>query len=157
MSRLLARAGADLFPIIGASKDHYQRPRPFVVEQGPVCVTTSPQFAASGAYPSGHAAMGWLYALLLAEADPAKAAAIGARGRAYGERRVVCGVHYVSDVEAGRTVSTAVVAALHGAADFAPDIAAVRTELAALRRAADAPRADAQRCSAEKGELQTPW
>ena len=118
IAHLIARAGADLYPLISVSKDYYQRPRPFIVEDAPLCLVPSPALANGDSYPSGHSAAGWLYALLLAEADPNHAAAIVARGRAFGESRVVCGVHYVSDIEAGRTLTTALVAALNGSAEF---------------------------------------
>ena len=154
LARTLARAGADLFPMVGDAKDHYQRPRPFVTESGPVCVDVSPAFAASGSYPSGHSASAWLYALLLAEIDPEHAAAILARGRAFGESRVVCGVHYETDVEGGRLTTTALVAALHGHPEFQADIAAARGELAKARTAA--PKPDAASCPADAA-LATPW
>jgi acid phosphatase (class A) len=154
LTRVLARAGADLGVMIGAAKEHYQRPRPFVTEQGPICVNVSPAFAASGSYSSGHSASAWLYALLLAEVDSEHAAAIIARGRAFGESRVVCGVHYASDVEGGRISSTALVAALHGNAEFDADMAAARAEIANAR--VNAPRPDAASCPAP-GALAPPW
>jgi acid phosphatase (class A) len=153
-TRLITRASADLFPLVGASKDYYKRPRPYLVEKLPLCVVPSEELTRGGAYPSGHSAAGWLYGLLLAETAPEHAAAILARGRAYGESRVVCGVHYLSDIEGGRTLATALVAALNGSAEFAADLAAARTELGALR--ATAARADAA-CAHEAGELKTPW
>ncbi|HEU4619389.1 MAG TPA: phosphatase PAP2 family protein [Gammaproteobacteria bacterium] len=155
LTRLLQRSMADLRPVIGVSKDRYQRPRPFLVEQGPVCVATEP-LARSGSYPSGHSATGWLYALLLAELAPDRAAEILARGRAYGESRVVCGVHFVSDVEAGRTAAAAVIAALNGTPEFDADVAAARRELDGLR-AADASKPPAAQCSVEDGALERPW
>lgn len=154
LERTLARAGADLFPMVGQAKDHYRRPRPFVTESGPICVAVSPDFAASGSYPSGHSASAWLYTLLLAEIDPDNAAAIVARGRAFGESRVVCGVHYETDVEGGRLTTTALVAALHGDAEFMADMAAARAELAKARAAA--PKPDAASCPADAA-LATPW
>jgi acid phosphatase (class A) len=154
LARLLARANADLLVMVGAAKDHYQRPRPFVTEKGPICVDVSPAFAASGSYPSGHSAAAWLYALLLAELDPADAAPIIARGRAFGESRVVCGVHYASDVEGGRITSTALVAALHGNPEFEADMAAARAELASARTSAPPPPGAA--CPAPEA-LARPW
>lgn len=154
--RLLTRASADLFPLVGASKDHYRRPRPFLVEQLPLCIVPSEELARGGSYPSGHSATGWLYALLLAETAPEHAAAIMARGRAYGESRVVCGVHYLSDIEGGRTLATTLVAALNGNAEFDADMAAARTELASLRTN-DSARADGAACASEAGGLKTPW
>jgi acid phosphatase (class A) len=155
VTRLLTRASADLFPLIGASKDYYNRPRPYLVEKAPLCIVPSEELTRGGAYPSGHAAAGWLYALLLAEAAPDHTAAILGRGRAYGESRVVCGVHYLSDIEGGRTLATALVAALNGSAEFAADLTAARSELGALR--ANGARGDAAACANEASEIKTPW
>jgi acid phosphatase (class A) len=158
VTRLLTRASADLFPLIGASKEYYKRPRPYLVEEAPLCIVPSEELTRGGAYPSGHAAAGWLYALLLAEAAPEHTAAILGRGRAYGESRVVCGVHYLSDIEGGRTLATALVAALNGSAEFAADLAAARSELGALRaNGANGANGDTAACANEANELKTPW
>ena len=154
LARTLARSNADLIAMVGDAKDHYGRPRPFVTESGPICIDPSPTFAASGSYPSGHSAAAWLYALLLAEIDPDNAAAIMARGRAFGESRVVCGVHYESDVEGGRLTTTALVAALHGDAEFVADMSAARAEVARARAAGSKPAAAS--CPADAA-LATPW
>jgi acid phosphatase (class A) len=154
VARAISRANADLFSMIGASKDHYQRPRPLMTEQGPFCINATPAFAASGSYPSGHSAASWLYGLLLAELDPANSAAILARARSIGESRVVCGVHYVSDVEAGRATATALAAALHSNAEFEADMDAARAEIAKVRAAAAAPAGAS--CPAA-GDLVQPW
>ncbi|HEX6998409.1 MAG TPA: phosphatase PAP2 family protein [Gammaproteobacteria bacterium] len=157
LSRLLRRAVADVSPIIGGAKERYRRKRPFLVEDGPTCVVPSEALAASGSYPSGHSAVGWLYALVLAEVEPEHAAAILARGRAYGESRVVCGVHFVSDVEAGRLASSAVFAALAGNAEFQADVAGAREEIEALREAGAPPPA-AARCTVENAAAgERPW
>ena len=140
----------DFFPVVARSGDGGKT----WTEQGPICVAVSPGFAASGSYPSGHAASAWLYALLLAEVDSEHAAAIVARGRVFGESRVVCGVHYASDVEAGRITATALVAALHGNADFDADMAAARAEIADARPTA--PRPDAASCPTPNA-LASPW
>jgi acid phosphatase (class A) len=91
---------------------------------------------------------------LLAEINPPRGDAIVQRGRAYGESRVVCGVHYYSDIEAGRMLASALVAALHGAPEFETDIASARAELFSLRGKAQ-PAAAA--CDSEKANLATPW
>ena len=154
ITRVLARSSADLFPLIGAAKDAYKRPRPFLEHEGPICVMPSEELTASPSYPSGHSATGWLYALLLAEIDPAHADAIVQRGRAYGESRVVCGVHYYTDIEGGRMTATALVATLHGAPEFETDIASARAEVFSLR-GKEQPSAAA--CESEKANLATPW
>jgi acid phosphatase (class A) len=69
----------------------------------------------------------------LADLDPARAAAILSRARAFGESRVVCGVHNASAIEAGRTNGAALVAALHGDAVFRNDMEEARREVASLR------------------------
>jgi acid phosphatase (class A) len=154
VTRVLVRSSADLFPLVGAAKDAYKRPRPFVEQQGPICVMPSEELSASPSYPSGHTAAGWLIALLLAEIDPAHADAIVQRGRAYGESRVVCGVHYYSDIEAGRMTASALVAALHGTPEFETDIASARAEFFSLHGRAQ-PAAAA--CESERANLATPW
>jgi acid phosphatase (class A) len=54
---------------------------------------------------------------------------------AFGQSRIVCGVHWKSDVEAGRVVGAAVVARLHAEPVFAAQLAAARKEVAAARAA----------------------
>ncbi len=63
------------------------------------------------------------------------------RGRAYGQSRVVCGVHTPSAVEAGRTVGGSVLAVLNTDPTFRADLEAARAELAQTRRTAAAPQA----------------
>ena len=154
LSRVLIRSTADLLPLVNAAKDAYRRPRPYVEHEGPTCVVPTEELTASGSYPSGHAAAGWLYALLLVEIDPEHADAIVRRGRAFGESRVVCGVHYVSDIEGGRLTASALVAALHGAPQFETDVASARAELFSLRGRAQPAAAE---CERENGNLATPW
>ena len=43
---------------------------------------------------------------------PEKAAALYARGREFGNNRIVLGVHFPSDIEAGRLAATAIAIAL---------------------------------------------
>lgn len=156
LSRLLSRVMTDLGAMIGSSKDAYKRPRPFLAHEGALCLKPSDSLARSGSYPSGHAAAGWTYALVLAEIAPDRAAAILARGRAIGESRVVCGVHYVTDIDGGRTLATALVAALNGTAEFRAAVAAARQELEALRTGG-APAPDAAACTAQREMLRQPW
>ena len=120
-----------LGPPLGASKNAYNRHRPFIadpsVEQ---CDVPDAILTASGSYPSGHSGGGWAWALVLAELVPSRAAAILQRGRDFGDSRVICGFHYPSDIEAGRMVAAAVIARLHGDASFRRDLEAARAELA---------------------------
>lgn len=156
LSRLLSRAWSDLRVMLIDAKAHFNRPRPFMTEPGPLCEEPTERLRKSGSYPSGHAALGWLYALVLAETDPTSAAGILSRGRAYGESRVVCGVHFLSDIESGRLAADALVAALHGNKEYLREAKAARREMQALRKSAFPP-ADGARCSALEAASAAPW
>jgi len=110
----------------------HRRARPFLNDSAiTTCIPNDERLRASFSYPSGHAALGFAWALVLAELVPSRADAIVERGRDFTWSRVVCGVHYPSDVEAGRTVASAAVARLHADADFRQMLDAARAELAA--------------------------
>ena len=98
-------------------------------------------------YPSGHASLGWVQGLVLTELVPDRGTQILQRARAYGESRVVCGLHNWSAVEAGRTNGASVFAALHGSSRYLSDMAKARGEIEAARRSAEKP--DAARCAEE--------
>jgi acid phosphatase (class A) len=129
-ARLLARVGSDIAKASSTSKGAYNRPRPPVGNDLPICIAREPSLMANSSWPSGHAMLGWTYALLLAEMVPSRAEAILKRGHDFGDSRVICGVHFQSDVEAGRTVAAALVAKLHADPAFAADLAAAKAELA---------------------------
>lgn len=133
LDRLLGRLSADSEDAGRPAKRAYRRPRPFLGDGGPICVTAETWLRDSASYPSGHSTFGWASGLVLSEIAPDRTADIMARARSYGESRVVCGVHYESDVQAGREVGAAVVAALQSNPAFKTDLAAARIELARLR------------------------
>ena len=110
----------------------HRRPRPFLSDSAiTTCIENDERLRASFSYPSGHGALGFSWALVLAELIPSRADALIERGRDFTWSRVVCGLHYPSDVEAGRTVAAAAVARLHADADFRAMMDAARAELAA--------------------------
>lgn len=118
-------------PAVNTAKDAHMRPRPFVDDATLArCDAPDAALAASTAYPSGHAAIGWAWALALAELAPARADAILQRGRDFGDSRVICGFHYPSDIDASRTIAAAAIARLHADADFRRDLEAARREIA---------------------------
>lgn len=132
--RLLQRTETDAATSTAGAKNRYMRTRPFVVHDEPTC---APQDEArlrnNGSYPSGHTTIGWAWALVLAEVDPTRADAVLARGRSFGESRLVCNVHWQSDILEGRFMGSAVVSQLHAVAEFRQDVEAARKELAAVR------------------------
>ncbi len=144
---LIQKMGPDISRATNHPKDIYKHKRPYLVDDGPICVDKSPFLAASPDYPSGHVTFGWTVGLILAELAPDRATEILVRARAYGESRMVCGVHTMSAVESGRTNASALVAGLHGSAAFRSDMDAVRTEIAQARATGPAP--DPAACAAE--------
>jgi acid phosphatase (class A) len=84
--------------------------------------------SSASSYPSGHGAFGWGVALTLAEIAPDRAQAILARGREFDESRLICAVHFPSDVAAGEIVATAVVERLHTVPEFTRDLACAQQE-----------------------------
>ena len=136
-----------------AAKDNYKRTRPFVVHQEATCAPADEAMLRNdGSYPSGHSAVGWGWALALAEIDPERADAILQRGRDFGQSRLVCEAHWQSDIDAGRVIAAAAVARLHADPVFRADLDAARAELAAARQAGQLPASD---CAAEAASLAT--
>jgi len=129
LRRTLADAGLSTY----AAKNHYQRKRPFMVNNKPIC--TPDEEAAlrkDGSYPSGHAAIGWAWALILSEVFPEQADVILERGKEFGISRNVCNVHWHSDVVYGRMMGAAAVSVLHSNNDFMIDLKAAKTEVQEL-------------------------
>ena len=137
----------DVRRAVDVPKDFYQRKRPYLIDEGPICDQKTESLAKSPDYPSGHNTWSWSVGLVMAELAPDRATDILVRARAFGESRLVCGVHNLSAVEAGRTNASAVVAALHGSDAFRKDLDAARKEVAAARKAGPAP--DPAACAQE--------
>ena len=153
LMRLLLRSLISASASTKAAKNHYRRPRPFMLNGQPVCTPgDEPHLRASGSYPSGHTAIGWTWALLLSEIAPERATALLERGRSYGHSRLVCNVHWYSDVKQGEAMAAATVARLHDNAEFRADLAAARREIEATRALALPP---SRNCAAEAEVLKT--
>jgi acid phosphatase (class A) len=134
LTMLLRRSLTDAGLATYAAKDTYNRARPFVALKEATCTPAEEAaLAKDGSYPSGHAALGWAWALVLTELAPERTDALLARGFAFGQSRVVCGVHWQSDVNAGRTVGAGVVARLHADPVFRAQAAAAQAEIADAR------------------------
>ncbi len=150
---IIGRSTIDAGMAAEAAKQLYRRDRPFLHNPGNICIDRNGGIAKSFDYPSGHASLGWTAGLVVAQLSPEIATQVLARGRAYGESRVVCGVHNMSAVEAGRTNAAGVFAALQGSAEYRDALDKARAELAAARTAGGKP--DAASC-AKEAELVKP-
>ncbi len=128
--RMLHRMELDVRTVGTPAKDAYSRPRPAIGNDKPICVPREDWMKTNASYPSGHSMTAWSWALVLSEFAPARADALLTVGRESGESRMICGVHFVSDVEAGRTLGSAMVARLHADPVFAVDLATAKREVA---------------------------
>lgn len=151
LAMLLRRSLTDAGLATYSAKNHYQRIRPFVANNGSTCTPSDEaKLRNDGSYPSGHSAIGWAWALLLSEIAPDRQDALLARGVAFGDSRVICGVHWRSDVVAGSLIGAGVVAKLHSDADFLAQLASAKTEVADARKSGRNPSRD---CAAEAAAL----
>ncbi|KQM68270.1 phosphatase PAP2 family protein, partial [Xylophilus sp. Leaf220] len=148
---LLRRTLADAAAPTYRAKTHYRRARPFTALDIPSCTPAEEaSLARDGSYPSGHSAIGWAWALVLTEVAPDRTDALLQRGRAYTQSRAICGVHWPSDVEAGRLVGAAAVARLQSSPVYRAQREAARQEVAASRAAGARPAGD---CAAEAAAI----
>ncbi len=132
LATLIRRVGADAGRMASEAKEVWPRQRPFLELGHPICIPEArDRLARSASYPSGHAAIGWGVALVLSELVPARAEAILARGLAYGQSRVLCGVHWPTDVEAGQRVAAAALAATRRDAVYQSQYKLAAQEIAA--------------------------
>jgi acid phosphatase (class A) len=154
-----AKVNREFLAFLQITKDCWRRPRPFEVDStieplegllasatarpgsitpaGPVAAADSPCLATwrdslySYAYPSGHATFGAMTAILLAELVPEQRAQLFERGWDYGDARMIGGIHFQSDLEAGRILGTVLVALMLQNERFSADLNEVRAELRA--------------------------
>lgn len=116
-SAFYQRVGGDVETLVERAKAYWRRPRPGVATKK------------RGSYPSGHAAFAAASAILLGQMLPKRREAIFASARAFAENRIILGVHYPTDVAAGWTAGTVIVAAMMERPKFQADYAASRAEL----------------------------
>ncbi len=147
LTLLMEKASADTDTETSMAKRHFKRLRPFQIDQGPICEPAS-DVQDTYDYPSGHTTLGWTWASILAQLLPERAAQILARGRAYGESRIVCGVHNASAVEAGRTSAAATLAVVRANATYQRDFLAAHRNCGGCGPSVAKP--GAEQCRAEE-------
>jgi acid phosphatase (class A) len=130
LMRLLAKVRLDVRASAYKAKEHYKRPRPWVANGAPVCRSSETTVQNDGSYPSARGAVGWAYALVLAEVNPSRRDALLHRGRQFGESRVICDAEWQSDVDAGNKLAALAVQRMHQNKLFLADLASSRQEVA---------------------------
>ena len=126
---LAQRATSDVSKANKVAKKHYQRVRPFAFYGEPsITPENDEEMAKTWSYPSGHSARGWMFALVLSAVAPERAEALAVRANAYAMNRVICGHHWKSDIDAGKTVAMVLFAALTGTQEYQEQLQKARAE-----------------------------
>lgn len=125
-NEVIDRAWKQAYVLVIDAKKHWSRQRPYLANaqiQLAVPAENTPS------YPSGHATYGTLMAILLANIVPEKATAIFDRGWEMGFDRLIGGVHYPSDVDAGRITGSVLGAELLRSPALQADLARAAVEV----------------------------
>lgn len=98
--------GEETLAVVRIVKGKFVRPRPYEADSTlEPCINRSKTVSRS--YPSGHTAYAYVYALFMAEIMPQKRLEFLKRAEEIGKSRILGGVHYPSDVAAGRILAEA--------------------------------------------------
>ncbi|MEA5087999.1 phosphatase PAP2 family protein [Solidesulfovibrio sp.] len=116
----------DADAMLGEAKAHWNRPRP---PQADPDIRPSLRLPHNASYPSGHSTYATAAAVMLAGMVPERAAEIYDRAEAYRLSRIIGGVHYPSDIAAGRIAGTVIAATLLENAAFVEGMCAAGVEL----------------------------
>jgi acid phosphatase (class A) len=128
---LFAAVREDFIPVNRGAKAVWPRQRPpFVDPRVKPCV----EFSDSGAYPSGHGIQSALWAALLGELLPEHAAGFQARALETRRMKLFTGVHYPSDLEAGRILGEALAREMLKSPALQAALAECRAEIAGVRK-----------------------
>ncbi|MEN5170614.1 phosphatase PAP2 family protein [Brevundimonas pondensis] len=153
LNRLMQRLFDDSDAAAELVKARGFRPRPVGddPERRP-CQRVSEAGRKSASYPSGSSTVATVYGEAFAALEPQRAAEVRRIAHEIGLSRLVCGMHYPSDVAAGEVLGKAVFDAAATTPGFDADLAAARVELAAAR----ATGLTSPGCASERLALATP-
>lgn len=129
------------------------RPRPVGADpERPACQVVSAPGRASPSYPSGSATVGSAYGEVIAALDPAHAAEATRIGHEIGVSRMVCAMHYPSDVAEGEKLGVAAFQRIAATPAFEADAVVASEEIARARTAG----LTSPACAAERAALAQP-
>ena len=113
------------------AKEFFHRDRPYSADPSLKTCTPVKPGKAPTSYPSGHSSLAFSMGVVLASLLPEKSQAILARSAEYAEHRLVCGVHFRSDIVAGQQFGTVLALRLMQNAQFQAQMTLAQAELAA--------------------------
>lgn len=112
--------------VVGNGKKNFERPRPFVRSKDIVVCTSKP---ASTSYPSGHSLMGAFWGAMYSAAFPEYKPLFDLEIRETMWCRVLAGVHYPTDTQAGLILGTLTAQEMLKAPDTQAAIGEIRAEI----------------------------
>lgn len=127
LQRLAERVEDDVRVYVRAAKERYRRLRPYEID--PRIQPCIDDVRGDLSFPSGHAAFAWSMAYLLAELVPERRAELEARAVEFAGQRMMCGVHFRSDLEAGREAARLLLAEMATIPEFRAEKADAAIEL----------------------------
>jgi len=119
--------------VTSVGKTYWKRLRPYHVDPARFNRAIEDEYYTDYSYPSGHSTRATVFALLLADIFPDKRDGILMKGRESGWLRVIGGVHYPTDVFAGRVLGQAIVRELKASPAFQADFEAAKAEAVAAK------------------------
>ena len=126
---LLERTSLDVSLALRHIKQEFHRDRPYVFFGEKTLIPADEEsLRGNGSFPSGHSAVGFAFALILAELAPEHQTELLQRGIDFGNSRVIANYHWQSDVEAGRVIAAMIVARLHACDAFREQLERARRE-----------------------------
>ena len=114
--------------VTGPVKKFYNRPRPFQYSD---LVKPAVKPSLSGAYPSGHTTSGTLAGIVLSNMLPEKRRQIMTRAWDYAHNRLVGGMPFATDIEAGRIAGSIIAQNISRLPEFEREFEDARVELRA--------------------------
>lgn len=124
--KLINQISIDSYYFTDKMKVEFPRDRPFVYVKGlKPCVKKE----TTESYPSGHAALAQLMALVLGEIYPAKKEQFFKRSEQISLDRVLAGVHHLSDINAGRNIGEVLFADLHKVPKFNKELSELKAKI----------------------------
>jgi acid phosphatase (class A) len=125
-TKLFERIGDSESATLDAAKPVFARQRPWIANPAVKAYATPSK---SPSYPSGHTTRVTIDAIVMAKMIPEKQREIWTRANDYAESRVIGGMHYPTDIQAGERSGTVIAAAMFEQPDFKADLEAAKTEL----------------------------
>lgn len=117
---LLSRVFTDAGYASNDTKKAFSRIRPYSALRIDSCTPKQHNALSNdgGSYPSGHAVTGMMWAMTLTAMEPQLATPLMQKGYEFGRSRLICGVHWESDVNAGRFLAAGAFARLQASPEY---------------------------------------